>query len=80
MVANVFRLFGFWQFGKRRAGGSAVSPGPVSPAAYAEALLAGWVPPVAEIRVETEPVRPATEDEAPEGADFLTRVYLHQRC
>ena len=78
MVANVFRLFGFWQIGKR-AGGSAVRPGPASPAAYAEALLAGWVPPLSEIPVHTDPAGPATEEQS-DNADFLARVYLHQQC
>jgi hypothetical protein len=78
MVANVFRLFGFWQIGKR-AGGLAVRPGRASPAAYAEALLAGWVPPPSEIPVHTEPVGSATEEQS-DNADFLARVYLHQQC
>jgi hypothetical protein len=78
MVANVFRLFGFWQIGKR-AGGSAVRSSPGSPAAYAEALLAGWVPPLSEILVHTDAAEAATEEQS-DNADFLARVYLHQQC
>ena len=81
MVADMFRLFGFWEFG-RGAGGSAAAPSrPDSPpAAYSEALLAGWVPPLSEVRVEADPVTPASEDEESDSADFLARVYLHQEC
>ena len=80
MVASMFRLFGFWEFG-RGAGGSAAAPLPDSPpAAYSEALMAGWVPPLAEIRAEADIAIPAAADEEPDGADFLARVYLHQEC
>jgi hypothetical protein len=80
MVASMFRLFGFWEFG-RRAGGSAIDASrAASPTAYTEALLAGWVAPLSEFHVEADPVTPATEDEEPDSADFLARVYLHQEC
>ena len=82
MVGNVFRLyrlFGYLEFGKR-AGVSTVSPGPAAPAAYGEALLAGWVPPLPEIRATAGQVKPLIEEAKSDVAAFLARVYLNQRC
>lgn len=79
MVASVFRLFGFWEFGKR-AGGSTARPGPTAPAAYSEALLASWVPPLPEIRAAAGSVKPLIEEAKSDVATFLDRVYLNQQC
>ena len=68
MVASVFRLFGYWEFGKRAA-----------PAAYSEALLAGWVPPLPEIGA-ARPAKPLTEEVKSDVTAFLARVYLNQQC
>lgn len=78
MVACVFRLFGFWEIGKR-AGGSASGACPGSPSAYAEALEAGWVTPFPEIEVRAEVVRPEPDESCDIGA-FLDRVYRNQQC
>lgn len=79
MVASVFRLFGYWEFGKR-AGGSTAHPGHATPAAYSEALLASWVPPPPEIRAAAGPVKPLTEEAKSDASAFLDRVYLNQQC
>ena len=79
MVASVYRLFGYWEFGKR-AGGSTVHPGPAAPAAYSEALLASWVPPLPEIRAAARPVKPLIEETKTDVAAFLARVYVNQQC
>ena len=67
--------------GVRQAGrGSTVHPGPAAPAAYSEALLASWVPPLPEIRAAAGPVKPLIEETKPDVAAFLARVYLNQQC
>lgn len=67
----MIRLFGF------PAPGSGVRA--ESPAGYAEALLAGWVPPLPEARVRTEASTRAGNEKSDTTA-FLARVYLHQQC
>lgn len=57
-------------------GGARPAP---SPAAYTDALLAGWVPPHSEIPVEAGSTRPAS-GEKPDVAAFLSRFYLNQQC
>ena len=70
----MFRRFAFWKFGKP------VARSPLAPAAaYAEALLAGWVAPLPEIRARIDPVRRAVGEKS-DGAAFLARVYVNQRC
>lgn len=70
-MANMISLFGFWASGKQARRESR--------AGYAEALLAGWVPPLPEVRVRIEAATRATEEKSDTMA-FLARVYLHQQC
>ena len=77
-MANVFRLFGYWEYAKA-AGDPAARPDSNTPAAYAEALFAGWVPPPPEIRYKAAPAAPANEEKSDITA-FLDRVYLNQEC
>lgn len=74
----MFRLFRFWESGKR-VGGASFRARPAQPAAYAEALLAGWVPPLPEVQARIGPIEQAIEDTL-DSAAFLARVYLHQHC
>ena len=74
----MFRLFGFRESGKRVEEAS-FRARPAQPAAYAEALLAGWVPPQPEIGDQTSCAERAIEDTF-DSAAFLARVYLHQHC
>ncbi len=74
----MFRLFGFRESGKR-VGGASFRARPAQPAAYAEALMAGWVPPQPEIGTQTSSAQGAIEDTF-DSAAFLARVYLHQHC
>lgn len=69
MVAGVFRLFGYWEFGKR-----------AGPAAYSEALLASWVPPLPAIQAALVAPKPLTEEAKSDVRAFLARVYLNQQC
>ena len=69
MMSAVFRWFGFPEVGGRRAGTSA----------YAEALQAGWVPPVPELQVRPDLAMTGAADK-PDIAAFLVRVYLNQHC
>lgn len=73
-AANVLRRFSFLRFSKPAARSALASA-----AAYAEALLAGWVPPLPEIRARIDPGGRAV-DEKSDGAAFLARVYLNQQC
>ncbi len=74
----MLRLFGFRESGKW-VGGASFRARPAQPTAYAEALLAGWVPPPPEIGAQTSSAQRAIEDTF-DGAAFLARVYLHQHC
>lgn len=78
MTASVFRLFGSWEFGKF-AENLPDRPRPVSRDEYADALSAGWVPPVPVANVA---MRPAMQTGSPalDAEDFLTRVYRYQQC
>ncbi|MBI3376457.1 MAG: hypothetical protein HY017_32470 [Betaproteobacteria bacterium] len=78
MTAAVFRLFGHWEFGK----GVETLPDRARPASrgeYADALSAGWVPPVpappAEVRAPLQ-----TSGQELDADEFLARVYLYQEC
>ena len=74
----MFRLFGYSEFAKA-VGETVARPDSNSPAAYAEALFAGWVPPPPEIRYQVDPAAPASEENG-DIAAFLDRVYLNQEC
>ena len=80
MAASIFGLFGRWEFGKS-AEDLTVRPRlrPEPPSAYAEALSAGWVPPLPEVPLVPRSAGRATCDEA-DSEQFLARVYLHQEC
>ena len=75
----MFRLFGNWGFDKR-TGGATLHPGPAVPAAYSEALLASWVPPLPYFRAAVGPVKSLIVEAKSDVASFLERVYLNQRC
>jgi hypothetical protein len=79
MVASMFRLFGYWEFGKR-AWGSSAQLRPAAPAAYCDALLASWVPSLPEIRAVAGQDKPLTNEAKSDAEAFLARVYLNQRC
>lgn len=74
----MFRLFGFLESGKR-VGGASLRARSAQPAAYAEALLAGWVPPLPEVKARTGPIERAVEEKS-DIAAFLARVYRNQQC
>ena len=78
MGDRVFRLFGLWESGARVVETPARSR-PGTPGAYAEALLAGWVPPMPEARTQDHAATLTTEEKA-DIADFLARFYLNQQC
>ena len=77
-MASVFRLFGFRESGKR-VGGASFRARPAQPAADAEALLAGWVPPQPEVQARVSPIGRADEEKS-DIAAFLARVYSNQQC
>jgi hypothetical protein len=79
MVASMFRLFGYWEFGKR-AGGSTAQLRLAAPTAYCEALLASWVPLLPEIRAAAGPDKPLTKEAKSDVQAFLERVYRNQQC
>ena len=78
MVAAVSRFLGIWEFGKS-AESPPVRPCSASPADYADALSAGWVPPLPDVPVESRSAKRMTGGEDDADA-FLARVYLHQQC
>lgn len=74
----MFKLFSI--FGRRQRSGDAPDhPGLARPAAYGDALDAGWVPPLPEIpeadgRVMSPP------EEQPDAEAILARYYPNQDC
>jgi hypothetical protein len=74
----MFRLFGFGA-SRKRVGAASLRPRPAQPAAYAEALQAGWVPPLPEVRTRIGPVDRGLEEKS-DIAAFLARVYRNQQC
>jgi hypothetical protein len=76
-AAGVFRLFGYRESGRQ---GGVVFPRDVAqPAAYAQALQAGWVPPQQEVPARVGPIARAVEEKS-DIAGFLARVYRNQQC
>ena len=78
MTAGVFRLFGYWEPGKRAESLPSHSR-PVARSEYADALSAGWVSPPPEVPVTTPSVIQPGSQEV-DAEEFLSRVYLYQQC
>ena len=78
MTAGVFRLFGYWELGKR-AENLPDRGRPIARGEYADALSAGWVSPPPEVPVETRSVIQTISQEV-DAEEFLSRVYLYQQC
>lgn len=74
----MFRLFGLRESGKR-VGGVFFRVRRAQPAAYAEALQAGWVSPLPEAQARIIPVERGVEEKS-DIASFLARVYRNQQC
>ena len=75
IMSRLFSLFAR----RKRSGDRPDDPDPARPAAYGDALDAGWVPPLPEMPAAGGTVMPPPEEQ-PDAEATLARYYPNQDC